>query len=355
LAREKIIDNLDSENLNEKQDFDNDLEEEFGLSVNLRPTNLLEYVGQKAVVNSLETAMKAAKKRKEPLEHVLFHGPPGLGKTTLAHVIAAESGYKIIHTSGPSLEKPADMVGLLSNLNFGDVLFIDEIHRISKGVEEYMYSAMEDFKVDFITGSGTFAKTLTFPLKRFTLVGATTRAGMLSSPLRDRFGLTYHLDYYSPDELSRVIERSANLLSITTTDDGSTEIATRSRGTPRIANRLLRRVRDYSEVHAHGTIDKIIAQKSLKLEGVDELGLDRLDREYLRTLVINYKGGPAGIEALAATINEESQTLMDVVEPFLLKIGFVVRTPSGRKATEKTYSYFNIDKIGENSDQAQLF
>ncbi|MBA30854.1 MAG: Holliday junction branch migration DNA helicase RuvB [Dehalococcoidia bacterium] len=349
MAREEIIKNFDTEDLEDQNDI-----EEVYQSINLRPKNLLEYVGQKSVVNSLQTAMKAAKNRKEPLEHVLFHGPPGLGKTTLAHVIATESGYKIIHTSGPSLERPADMVGLLSNLNFGDVLFIDEIHRISKGVEEYMYSAMEDFKVDFITGSGTFAKTLSFPLQRFTLVGATTRAGMLSAPLRDRFGLTYHVDYYSPEELSNVIKRSSELLGIKISNEGSYEIANRSRGTPRIANRLLRRVRDYSEVHENGNIDKNISQKALQSEGVDELGLDRLDREYLKTLLVNYKGGPAGIEALAATINEESQTLMDVVEPFLLKIGFVVRTPSGRKATEKAYSYLNISN-NKKSDQAQLF
>ncbi len=354
MAREEIIKNSNSEGLEIQEDLEVNKEEDFYQSINLRPKNLLEYVGQKSVVNSLETAMKAASNRKEPLEHVLFHGPPGLGKTTLAHVIATESGYKIIHTSGPSLERPADMVGLLSNLNFGDVLFIDEIHRISKGVEEYMYSAMEDFKVDFITGSGTFAKSLSFPLQRFTLVGATTRAGMLSSPLRDRFGLTYHVDYYSPKELSNVIKRSSELLGIKISDEGSYEIANRSRGTPRIANRLLRRVRDYSEVHETGNIDKNISQKALKSEGVDELGLDRLDREYLKTLLVNYKGGPAGIEALAATINEESQTLMDVVEPFLLKIGFVVRTPSGRKATEKAYSYLNVDKT-RKSDQAQLF
>ena len=349
MAREEIIKNFDTEDLENQNDI-----EEVYQSINLRPKNLLEYVGQKSVVNSLQTAMKAAKNRKEPLEHVLFHGPPGLGKTTLAHVIATESGYKIIHTSGPSLERPADMVGLLSNLNFGDVLFIDEIHRISKGVEEYMYSAMEDFKVDFITGSGTFAKTLSFPLQRFTLVGATTRAGMLSAPLRDRFGLTYHVDYYSPEELSNVIKRSSEILGIKISNEGSYEIANRSRGTPRIANRLLRRVRDYSEVHENGNIDKNISQKALQSEGVDELGLDRLDREYLKTLLVNYKGGPAGIEALAATINEESQTLMDVVEPFLLKIGFVVRTPSGRKATEKAYSYLNISN-NKKSDQAQLF
>ena len=349
MAREEIIKNFDTEDLENQNDI-----EEVYQSINLRPKNLLEYVGQKSVVYWLQTAMKAAKNRKEPLEHVLFHGPPGLGKTTLAHVIATESGYKIIHTSGPSLERPADMVGLLSNLNFGDVLFIDEIHRISKGVEEYMYSAMEDFKVDFITGSGTFAKTLSFPLQRFTLVGATTRAGMLSAPLRDRFGLTYHVDYYSPEELSNVIKRSSELLGIKISNEGSYEIANRSRGTPRIANRLLRRVRDYSEVHENGNIDKNISQKALQSEGVDELGLDRLDREYLKTLLVNYKGGPAGIEALAATINEESQTLMDVVEPFLLKIGFVVRTPSGRKATEKAYSYLNISN-NKKSDQAQLF
>ena len=354
MAREEIIKNFNNQDLEIQKDLEVNKEEDLYQSINLRPKNLLEYVGQKSVVNSLETAMKAAKNRKEPLEHVLFHGPPGLGKTTLAHVIATEFGYKIIHTSGPSLEKPADMVGLLSNLNFGDVLFIDEIHRISKGVEEYMYSAMEDFKVDFITGSGTFAKTLSFPLQRFTLVGATTRAGMLSSPLRDRFGLTYHVDFYSREELSKVIKRSSDLLGIKISDEGSFEIANRSRGTPRIANRLLRRVRDYSEVHDKGNIDKNISQKALHSEGVDELGLDRLDREYLKTLLINYKGGPAGIEALAATINEESQTLMDVVEPFLLKIGFVVRTPSGRKATEKAFSYLNIDKRGK-SDQTSFF
>ncbi len=300
----------------------------------LRPRNFDEYIGQRAVVNALDIAVQAARGRAEPIDHVLFHGPPGLGKTTLAHIIARELNSELTHTSGPALERPADVVGLLSNLKEGYVLFIDEIHRLSSAVEEYLYSAMEDFRVDFVTGSGAFAKTISLPLDRFTLAGSTTRAGMLSAPLRERFGLVYHLDYYSRTELAQVVVRSAGILGITVDLDAANEIAARARGTPRIANRLLRRVRDYAEVESGGTATLQVARDALELEGVDRVGLDRLDRLYLRTLAHNYNGGPAGIEALAATVNEEQQTLTDVVEPFLLKIGFIVRTPGGRKATQ---------------------
>jgi len=350
MAIEKIVDNNSDNNkkITEHNDFDDH-------SFDLRPKVLTEYVGQIDIVNSLKTAIQASEGRKEAMDHVLFHGPPGLGKTTLAHVIAKEKKSNLIVTSGPSLEKPADIVGLLSNLGEGDVLFIDEIHRISKGVEEYFYSAMEDYKVDFITGSGTFAKTLTFPLKRFTLVGATTRVGMLSSPLRDRFGLTYHLDFYSIKELEEIIKRSSGILGVALENGSSNEIAIRSRGTPRIANRLLRRVRDYHQVKFSGKkLDKNISAKAMELEGVDTKGLDRLDRQYLVTLSRNYSGGPAGIEALAATLNEESQTLMDVVEPYLLKIGFIIRTPSGRKVTLDGLRYLGHESFKDfDGDSAQ--
>ena len=348
---EEIINNNSNESNKvvesaEKNDYINDL----------RPKILKEYVGQDDVVNSLKTAIKASEVRKEPMEHVLFHGPPGLGKTTLAHVIAKEKKSNLVVTSGPSLEKPADIVGLLSNLSEGDVLFIDEIHRISKGVEEYFYSAMEDFKVDFITGSGTFAKTLTFPLNKFTLVGATTRVGMLSSPLRDRFGLTYHLDFYDISDLSTIVKRSSNILKVKIDDTATKEIAIRSRGTPRIANRLLRRVRDYHQVNSNiKIIDGNLASQAMELEGVDHKGLDRLDRQYLITLSKNYNGGPAGIEALAATLNEESQTLMDVVEPYLLKIGFIIRTPSGRKVSIDGLKYAGIEVRKKDENQKRMF
>lgn len=298
---------------------------------NLRPRQLSEYIGQPDVVESLRIALTAATRRREPMEHVLLHGPPGLGKTTLAHIIATEMQTKITHTAGPALEKPADIVGILSNLEHGEVLFIDEVHRLSRTVEEYLYSAMEDFEVNFIYGKGAFAKTLPFQLKQFTLVGATTRAGLLSAPLRDRFGMVYHLDYYSPEDLTKVVRRSARILGVSIDETGAREIAKRSRGTPRIANRLLRRVRDYAEVNSDGTIVQEVADEALGREGVDHAGLDRLDRLYLTTILENYKGGPVGVEALAATLNEEPNTLVDVVEPYLLKIGFVTRTPGGRR------------------------
>ena len=297
----------------------------------LRPRTLDEYIGQTTVAESLSIAITAARKRGEPLEHVLLHGPPGLGKTTLAHIIATEMQVKITHTSGPALEKPVDIVGILSNLETGEVLFIDEIHRLSHTVEEYLYSAMEDFEVSFVYGKGAYAKTLPYQLKRFTLIGATTRAGLLTPPLRDRFGMTYHLDYYSPEELMQVVTRSASILVVEIDEEGAMEIAMRSRGTPRVANRLLRRVRDYAEVKGKGQITRKLADEALSREGVDEHGLDRLDRLYLKTIIENYRGGPVGIEALAATLNEETNTLIDVVEPFLLKQGFIIRTPAGRK------------------------
>lgn len=308
----------------------------------LRPKRFQEYVGQRAVVDSISIAVMASKKRGDALDHALFHGPPGLGKTTIAHIIARELDSMLVHTSGPALERPADVVGLLSNLKAGDVLFIDEIHRLSHAVEEYLYSAMEDFRVDFMTGSGAFAKSINLPLQPFTLIGSTTRAGMLSAPLRERFGLAYHLDFYSTEELAQVVTRSAGILEVDINQEGAHEIARRSRGTPRISNRLLRRVRDFAEVRNSGVIDAKVASEAMEIEGVDKLGLDRLDRLYLTTLSKNYQGGPAGIHALAATINEDQQTLEDVVEPFLLKIGFIIRTPQGRRTTPQGFEHIGL-------------
>ena len=319
---------------------------EEGLIWNLRPRTLPEYVGQTLVVESIGIAISAARARREPLEHVLFHGPPGLGKTTLAHIIAREMGAEIVHTSGPALEKPLDIVGVLSNLNEGEALFIDEIHRLPHTVEEYLYSAMEDFQVDFVTGKGAYARTIPFQLKRFTLIGATTRAGLLTPPLRDRFGMVYHLDFYSTEELTEVVRRSSEILGVSIDPEGAREIASRSRGTPRVANRLLRRVRDYAQVRSQGFINREVADTALTREGVDELGLDRLDRLYLTTIAENYRGGPVGIDALAATVNEEVQTLVDVVEPFLLKTGFVLRTPGGRKIGEAAMTNLGLREQG---------
>ncbi|MCL0076200.1 Holliday junction branch migration DNA helicase RuvB [Dehalococcoidia bacterium] len=319
---------------------------------NLRPRTLDEYIGQREVVDSLVIALTAARNRGEPIDHILFHGPPGLGKTTLAHIIAGEMQSRIIHTAGPALEKPVDIVGILSNLDTGEVLFIDEIHRLSRTIEEYLYSAMEDFEVNFIYGKGAFARTLPYQLKHFTLVGATTRAGLLTPPLRDRFGMIYHLDYYAPEELARVVKRSARILGVHLDEEGSMEIARRSRGTPRIANRLLRRVRDYAEVTADGKITQALADEALTREGVDRAGLDRLDRLYLTTILENYRGGPVGVEALAATLNEETNTLVDVVEPFLLKMGFVIRTPAGRRVGEPARAH--LGQAGNSGEQQRL-
>jgi Holliday junction DNA helicase RuvB len=319
----------------------------------LRPTTLESFVGQTQLKERLSIAIGAAQEREEPLEHALFHGPPGLGKTSLAHIIANEMHGKLVATSGPALEKTADLMGILTNLEHGDVLFIDEIHRTPRTIEEYLYPAMEDFAVDFILDKGPFAKAIRLPVKRFTLVGATTRAGLLSSPLRDRFGLYFHLDFYTPTELEAIVRRSAQLLQIDIAVEAAAELARRSRGTPRIANRLLRRVRDYAQVKGFTELSVDVARASLLLEGVDDEGLDELDRKVLLTIVTRYDGGPVGIEALSATLQEETDTLTDVVEPYLLQAGFLVRTSTGRKATSRAYAHLGIERP-QRGDQPPL-
>ena len=301
----------------------------------IRPRRLDDYVGQRSLVERLSIALTAVRERQEPMEHVLLHGPPGLGKTTLAHVIAEEMGSNAWITSGPALTKAADLVGTLTKLGERDVLFIDEIHRLPATVEEYIYPAMEDFRVDFTVDSGMHAKVITLTLKPFTLIGATTRAGLLTHPLRARFGITHHLEYYPVEDLEAIIQRAAGKLDIANVEtEGISAIATRSRGTPRVALRLLRRVRDFSQVRSTGAINREVVEAALKLEGVDELGLDEIDRKYLRVLSEVYAGGPAGLEAIAATLGDDAGTLEDVVEPYLLQIGFLARTRQGRRITE---------------------
>jgi len=310
--------------------------------LSLRPERLHEYVGQAEVVETLKIAIEAAKLRSEPLEHVLFHGPPGLGKTTLAHIIANEMGGSLTVTSGPALEKGGDLLGILTHLGEGDVLFVDEIHRTPKTVEEFLYPAMEDFAVDFVFDKGIHARSHRYRLKYFTLVGATTRVGLLSAPLRDRFGIFRSLDFYGLDELVQITTRSATLLDVAIDTPGALELAKRSRGTPRIVNRLLKRVRDFAQVRGDGTISKPTVEAALALEGVDGRGLTRLDYRYLKTIIDYYKGGPVGIEAISATLQEETDTLVDVVEPYLLKIGMVIRTSSGRRASDTAYRHLGV-------------
>jgi holliday junction DNA helicase RuvB len=311
-------------------------------NTSLRPTMLSEYVGQDKVVETLKIAIQAAMQRKEPLDHILFNGPPCLGKTTLAHIIANEMGTRIITSSGPALEKGGDLMGLLTHMEKGDVFFIDEIHRLPKVVEEFLYPAMEDFAVDFIFDKGVHARTHRYRLEHFTLIGATTRSGLLSSPLRERFGITRDLDFYTEEDLVRIIKRSAVILEVGIDDEGAYETARRARGTPRVANRLLKRVRDFAQVRADGRITGRIAVDALTLEGIDNHGLGEIDRRLLRTVIDNYKGGPVGIEAIAATLQLESDVLLEVVEPYLLKTGFIIRTSQGRKASEKAFAHLRI-------------
>ena len=314
-------------------------DEDHVLSLSLRPKQFEEFVGQGQVVENLRVAIQAAKRRDEALEHLLLAGPPGLGKTSLAHMVAHEMGAKITGTSGPAIGRAGDLIGILTNLEQGDVLFIDEIHRLSKVVEEFLYPAMENFEIDFVIDKGPYAKTIKFHLKRFTLIGATTRSGLLSNPMSSRFGMVYHLEFYKPDELVTVLQRSSKILGITVEPEAARTIAERSRGTPRIANRLLRRVRDYAQVKTSGKISVEVARAALAAQGVDDSGLDGLDRKVLKTIIEFYGGGPVGIEALAAALNEERDTIVDVVEPYLLSAGFLKRTARGRKATRLAYQH----------------
>lgn len=313
----------------------------------LRPKTIIEYIGQEKAKDNLSVFIDAARMRNEPLDHVLLHGPPGLGKTTLAAVIANEMGVNMRITSGPAIEKPGDLVALLTNLNQGDILFVDEIHRLNRAYEEILYPAMEDYAIDIILGKGPSANSLHLELPKFTLIGATTRSGQLTAPLRDRFGVTLRLELYTADELRRIVERSSDILGIEIDRGGAYEIASRSRGTPRIANRMLRRVRDFAQVRADGVITKEVADMALSRLEVDKHGLDSLDRKMLRSIIEFYGGGPVGLETLAATINEEAVTLEDVYEPYLLQQGFLTRTPRGRCVTKKAYEHLGIKYLGQ--------
>ncbi len=315
----------------------------------LRPKTLSEYIGQEKVKENLAIYIEAAKKRGDALDHVLLYGPPGLGKTTLSAIIAHEMGVNIRITSGPAIEKPGDLAALLTNLQPGDVLFIDEIHRLSRAIEEVLYPALEDFAIDIIIGKGPAARSIRIDLPKFTLIGATTRAGQLTSPLRDRFGVIQRLELYSTDELCRIIQRSAVILGVACDKDGAYEMASRSRGTPRIANRLLKRVRDFADVMGDGVITKKIAKIALDRMEIDELGLDSLDKRMLTMIIKGYNGGPVGLETLASAIGEEAVTLEDVCEPFLMQLGFIARTPRGRCATELAYKHLGILRDGQTS------
>ena len=320
----------------------------------LRPQRLSQYIGQDKVKEKMSIFIEAAKMRNEPLDHVLLSGPPGLGKTTMANIISNEMGVNIRITSGPAIERPGDLAAILTNLNENDVLFIDEIHRLNKSVEEIMYPAMEDYALDIIIGKGPSARSIRLDLAKFTLIGATTRAGLLASPLRDRFGVMCSLDYYTTEDLKEIILRSAKIINIDIDNKGAEEIARRSRGTPRIANRLLRRVRDYAVVKGKGKIDVETADMALKMLEIDNIGLDRLDRKILNTIIEYYKGGPVGVDTLAASIGEERSTIEDVYEPYLLQIGFLNRTPRGRVVTEKGFKHVNKEKLKKNQLEMDL-
>jgi Holliday junction DNA helicase RuvB len=324
---------------------DEDAQDEAGL----RPRRLDEYIGQDRIRENLQVAIAAAKLRGEPLDHVLLHGPPGLGKTTLAYVIANEMAVQVRATSGPAIEKPGDLVGIVSNLAPGEVLFIDEIHRMSPAVEEILYPALEDYEVDIVIGQGPSARTVKMRLEPFTLIGATTRTGLLTSPLRSRFGITHRLEFYTPADLEEIVRRSARILDVPIEEAAASEIARRARGTPRIANRLLRRVRDYAQVRASGRITLDVAEAGLKLLEVDDHGFDEVDRKLLRTIIDKFGGGPVGLGTIAAAISEEKDAIEDIYEPFLIQIGFLDRTPRGRVATPRAYGYFGLEQPGRDS------
>ena len=346
--------NMDSRQISPKR-----TEEDLKYEVNLRPRGFEEYVGQDQVKENLKVAIAAARGRKDVLDHLLFHGPPGLGKTSLAYIISREMGVNIKATSGPVVERPGDLAALLTNLEEGDILFIDEIHRLNHVVEEVLYPAMEDYQIDIMIGQGPSARSIKLELKRFTLIGATTRSGLLTSPLRNRFGAIFRLDFYTPKALAQILRRSASILRVVGDEQGMAEIARRSRGTPRIANRLLRRVRDYAQVRAEGTITKEVTELALEMLEVDPVGLDKMDRLLLLTLIEKFAGGPVGVETLAAAIGEEKDTIEDVYEPFLIQAGFLHRTPRGRVATPLAYEHFGckpgVPLVGGSKKQESLF
>ncbi len=328
--------------------------DDHGHEFSLRPTRLDDFVGQKKIIAALKIFIQAAQKRQEPLDHVLFLGPPGLGKTTLSMIMAQEMAVHIKVTSGPAIERPGDLAAILTNLQPQDILFIDEIHRLNRSVEEILYPALEDFALDIVIGKGPGARSIRLDLPKFTLIGATTRAGLITGPLRDRFGVAHRLDFYQPEELQAIVQRSAHLLELPITDDGALEIARRSRGTPRIANRMLKRVRDYAQVHDAGQVTKSVAGQALALMEIDEAGLDQMDRRLLELIIRHFQGGPVGVETMAVALGEESDTIQDVYEPYLIQMGFLQRTPNGRKTTTKAYQHLKIDVEDKAGKQGRL-